>query len=207
MIPNVINDASILFIANGRPWTLAADHPKFNDVKALLVSGTDDADQLIKLTDVRVAVEAATGGQAVLTDDALYLNGEVLSPQWREKAAEQPDAMRVLLVNPGDVVRVEGDEDAPDGIYTVGEVDNKDVNRRVYVESEEDYFGFVANASIKEIIEKAENPPPQVWSEPEPEDGCGCSLEHEQCDNCGDDLDCGQTGLCDACELTGEDDE
>jgi hypothetical protein len=61
-------------------------------------------------------------------------------------------SMKVLIVNPGDRVRVQGDEDAPDGIYTVGEVDNNDVNKRVYVESEEDYFGFVANTAIVEII-------------------------------------------------------
>jgi hypothetical protein len=89
---------------------------------------------------------------AVLTEEALIFNGETLSNEWREKAAAAPDAMKVLLVNPGDRVRVEGDEDAPDGIYVVGEVDNADVDKRVYVESDEDYFGFIANTSIKEII-------------------------------------------------------
>jgi hypothetical protein len=103
-------------------------------------------------TDVRIAVDAATDGQAILTEDALIFKGEKLSNEWREKAAAAPDAMKVLLVNPGDKVRVQSDEDAPDGIYIVGEVDNKDVDKRVYVESDEDYFGFVANTSIKEII-------------------------------------------------------
>lgn len=152
MIPAVITDTSIMFFAKGRPWTLADDHPKFLDVKAALQSGTDDVESIIRLSDVRVAVEAATGGQAVLTEEALYLNGHELPSPWRHMAAEKPDAMKVLLVNPGDRVRVEGDEDAPDGIYTVGEVDNTDVNKRIYVESDEDYFGFVANTSFKEII-------------------------------------------------------
>lgn len=206
MIPNVINDASILFIANGRPWTLSADHPKFEDVKALLVSGTDDADTLIQLTDVRVAVDAATGGQAVLTDEALYLNGEEMPRAWYHQATSQPDSMKVLLVGTGDIVRVEGDEDAPDGIYKVGEVDNDDVQKRVYVESDEDYFGFVANASIKEIIEKG---PPMSVAEPElkedippyeaEDSGCSCNesdMDSEwewdpdqdayQCSGCGE---------------------
>jgi hypothetical protein len=152
MIPAVITDTSIMFFANGRPWTLASDHPKFGDVKALLASGSDDADRVIQLTDVRIAVDAATKGQAVLTEDALIFNGEELSSDWREKAAAAPDSMTVLLVNPGDRVRVEGDEDAPDGIYVVGEVDNTDVDKRVYVESDEDYFGFVKNTSVKEIL-------------------------------------------------------
>jgi len=152
MIPAVITDTSITFIARGRPWTLAVDHPKFGSVKALLQSGTDDVDSVVMLTDVRIAVDAATKGQAVLTEDSLMFNGEEMSSAWREKAAAAPDSMKVLLVSTGDRVRVEGDEDAPDGIYVVGEVDNADCNKRVYVESDEDYFGFVANTSIKEII-------------------------------------------------------
>ncbi|MCA1379474.1 hypothetical protein I6F34_01395 [Bradyrhizobium sp. BRP05] len=155
MIPSIITDTSITFIAQGRPWVLAADHPKFGDIKELLKSGTDNADQLVRLADVRVAVEAATEGAAVLSDDGLFLNGERLSQEWEAKAVAAPDSMKVLIVNPGDRVRVQGDEDAPDGVYTVGEVDNNDVNKRVYVESDEDYFGFVANTSIVEILKEA----------------------------------------------------
>src|ERR1700753_3820266 len=59
---------------------------------------------------VRIAVDFATEGMAVLTEEALIVNGETLSDEWREKAAAAPDAMKVLLVNPGDRVRVEGDE-------------------------------------------------------------------------------------------------
>ncbi|MEY9575813.1 hypothetical protein ABIE88_003389 [Bradyrhizobium diazoefficiens] len=155
MIPSIITDTSITFIAQGRPWALAFDHPKFSDIKSLLQSGTDDAVQLVRLADVRVAVDAATEGAAVLSDDGLFLNGEKLSEEWELKAMAAPDSMKVLIVSPGDRVRVQGDEDAPDGIYTVGEVDNNDANKRVYVESDEDYFGFVANTSIVEILKEA----------------------------------------------------
>jgi hypothetical protein len=152
MIPSVITDTSITFIARGRPWVLAADHAHFDKVKELLSSGSDDAEQAIQLTDVRVAVEEATNGAAVLTEEGLYLRGEQLPEAWASKAHAEPEAMKVLLVTPGDRVRVEGDEDAPDGIYVVGEVDNADTNKRVYVESDEDYFGFVKNTSVKEIL-------------------------------------------------------
>jgi hypothetical protein len=152
MIPSIITDTSITFIAKGRPWVLAADHPKFGDIKELLQSGTDDAERLCQLADVRVAIDAATEGAAVLSDDGLFLHGEKLSEEWEAKAVTAPDSMKVLIVSPGDRVRVQGDEDASDGIYTVGEVDNNDANKRVYVESDEDYFGFVSNLSIKEII-------------------------------------------------------
>ena len=155
MIPSIIADTSITFIAKGRPWVLAADHPKFGDIKELLRSGTDDAERLCQLADVRVAIDAATEGAAVLSDDGLFLHGEKLSEEWEAKAVTAPDSMKVLIVSPGDRVRVQGDEDAPDGIYTVGEVDNNDVNKRVYVESDEDYFGFVANTSIVEILKEA----------------------------------------------------
>jgi hypothetical protein len=76
MIPAVITDTSIMFFAKGRPWTLASDHPKFGDVKALLFSGADDVDLAIQLTDVRIAVDFATEGVAVLTEETLIFNGE-----------------------------------------------------------------------------------------------------------------------------------
>lgn len=152
MIASVVTDTSIFFIARGRPWTLAADHPAFKDVKERLAAGSVDEDELVRMTDVRVAVTDATEGRAVLSEDGLFLDGEQLAPAWQAKATEQPAAMRVLIVNPGDRVRVEGDEDAPDGEYTVGDVDNDDVDKRVMVESEEGFLGFVANTSIKEIL-------------------------------------------------------
>lgn len=156
MIPAVITDTSIMFFARSRSWTLADDHPKFADVKALLASGTDDVDTLIQLVDIRVAVEVATEGHAVLTEDALLLDGEELPREWREKASVAPDSLKVLIVSAGDRVRVEGDEDAPDGVYIVGDVDNNDADRRIMVEDEagEGYFGYVANTSIKEIIKE-----------------------------------------------------
>jgi hypothetical protein len=152
MIPRIITDTAITFVAKGQAWVMAVDHPAFEEVKRLLIEGTEDADQLVRLSDVRVAVNDVTQGQAILSEDGLFLNGVQLPEEWATKAAQQPEATRVLLVSPGDTVRVEGDEDAPDGIYTVGEVDDSDVNKRVYLESEDDFFGFVDNTSIKEII-------------------------------------------------------
>lgn len=187
MIPSIVTDTSITFMAKGRPFVLAGDHPKFKEVKDLLASGTDDVDQVIQLTDVRVAVEVATNGAAVLSEDGLFLNGEQLPSVWHEKAQAAPDSMKVLLVNPGDRVRVEGDEDAPDGIYTVGDVDNADADKRIYVEpvdNDTDYFGFVANTSIKEIIGTQE---------------CSCDMEHFDCEECSATLECGQAGRCEEC--------
>jgi hypothetical protein len=154
MIASVITDTSIFFIAKGRPWTLAADHPAFSQVKARLTDGCDDEDEIVRLTDVRVAVNDATEGRAILSEDALFLDGEQLPPAWHAKATSEPGAMRVLIVIPGDRVRVEGDEDAPDGEYTVGDVDNDDADKRVMVESDDGFLGFVANSSIKEIIKE-----------------------------------------------------
>lgn len=104
------------------------------------------------MVDVRIAVQESSDGKVVLNEDGAYLEGVELPKPWQSALAQYPQSARVLLVSPGDRVRVEGDEDAPDGIYVVGECDDGDVEKRVYVESEEDYFGFVANTSIKEII-------------------------------------------------------
>lgn len=155
MIPRIVSDASIIFVARGQTWTLAADHPHFTEVRTLLLADEEDADKLVRLADIRVAVADATGGHAVLSEEGLFVDGEAMPEAWHRRACEAPDSTRVLIVRPGDRVRVEGDDDAPDGIYTVGDVDNDDVNKRVYVESEDDYFGFVANTSVTEILQEA----------------------------------------------------
>lgn len=152
MIPSVVSDTSIIFVAKGRPWTLGADHPAFEQVKKLLGEGYSDEAALTGMVDVRVAVDEATEGRAVLTEDGLTFDGEVLSAELAAEAAARPQSMKVLLVKPGDRVRVEGDDEAPDGVYTVGELDEGDARKRVYVESDEDFFGFVSNTSIKEIL-------------------------------------------------------
>jgi hypothetical protein len=154
MIPSIVTDTSITFIARGQAFTLAADHVNFDKVRGLLALGTDDADALIHLTDIRMAVADATAGAVQLTEEGAYMNGEALAPEWAELAANAPYAMKVLTVQPGDKVLVQGDEDAPDGIYIVGAADTDDAKQCVYVESGDDegFFGFIQNVSIKEII-------------------------------------------------------
>src|SRR3954466_5976024 len=105
MIRSVITDTSIFFIAKGRPWTLAVDHPAFDQVKSRLTAGCDDEDKIVRLTDVRVAVNDATEGRAVLSEDGVFLDGEQLTSQWLYKAAANPDYMCALSVNPGVTIR------------------------------------------------------------------------------------------------------
>jgi hypothetical protein len=117
-----------------------------------LTDGSDDEEELVRLTDVRVAVDHVTEGRAVLSEEGLFLDGEQLPPAWYAKASAEPEQMKVLIVSPGDRVRIEGDEDAPDGGYTVGDFDRDDLDKTVMIESDEGFLGFVANTSIKEII-------------------------------------------------------
>lgn len=154
MIPHIITDTSITFIARARPWVLASDHPHFTDVRDLLRSNTDNAEELVRLSDVRENVAGVTEGRAMLSEEGVFLDGEKIDDAWAAKAAADPDSLKVLVVVAGDKVRIEGDEDAPDGIYIVGAVDNEDVDKRIYVEDEAgiDFFGYVPNESIKAII-------------------------------------------------------
>lgn len=152
MIPRIITDCSITFFARGKRFLLAGDHPNFETVKQLLTSGHEDEDQLVRLTDVRIAVSDATNGAAELVDGDLVLNGEKMCHDWFLKAVASPSETKILLIKPGDTVLVEGDEEAPDGEYTVGDVDDDDVDKRIFIESEDGFLGFVPNASIKSIV-------------------------------------------------------
>jgi hypothetical protein len=156
MIPNIITDTSITFIARGLPRVLTMDHPKFTEIKEMLTSGSDDVETILALSDPRVAVEQNTDGAVTLNEEGMFLGDEKLPETWEQRAVMSPASLKILTANAGDRVRVEGDDDAPDGIYTIGEVDNQDCDKRVYVESDVDYFGFVANTSIKEILKCAE---------------------------------------------------
>jgi hypothetical protein len=152
MIPHITNAGSITFFAYGVPYVIAHDHPNFATVRELLASGSDDEDLAVRLADVTVAVKEATDGRGELTEEGLIIDGTMMPAAWNRVAVETPEETRVLLVSVGDLVRVEGDEDAPDGVYTVGDVDNDDTSKRVMVESDEGFFGFVANAAIKEVV-------------------------------------------------------
>lgn len=154
MIPHIITDTSITFIARSRPWVLASDHPHFTDVRDLLRSEADNAEELVRLADVRENVAGVTEGRATLSEEGIFLDGHKIDDAWAERAAANPDSLKVLVVVTGDKVRIAGDEDAPDGVYIVGAVDAEDVDKRIYVEDEAgvDFFGYVPNESIKEII-------------------------------------------------------
>jgi hypothetical protein len=159
VIPSIVTDTSITFVARGRPFSLANDHANFHKVRQLLEAGTDDVDSLVHLVDIRCAVADVTGGEANLTEEGLFMNGKALSAGWAEKAVSNPESLRVLKVKSGDRIRVEGDEDAPDGIYVVGSCDDDDEDQRVYVEEEgsaDGFFGFIQNTSVKEVLGRTE---------------------------------------------------
>jgi len=152
MIPRVINAGSIMFVALRKQKIVASDHPNFDAIREYLISGGDDERHLLSLADVTFAVQESSEGLVRLNENGIYFDGNRISDEWAEKAVQDPKSLRVFTISVGDRVRVEGDEDAPDGVYVVGDVDNTDTGKRIYVESEEDYFGFVSNESIKEII-------------------------------------------------------
>lgn len=151
MIPFTISGRSVSFFA-GCFFTVFEDHPYYDKIMEMLRSGVDDADELAKIADVQYAVEQATAGHVKVTEGELVVDGEVMPAVWHDAAIANPESTRFLLIKPGQQIRVEGDEEAPDGVYTVSAVDNEDVAKRIYIETDEGFFGFVANDAIKEVI-------------------------------------------------------
>jgi hypothetical protein len=154
MIPHIVTDTSITFFARNQPWFLAQDHPSFGEVKNLLLEGTDDGEALVRKTDVRELVDGLTEGRACLSENGIVFDGLELDETWSAQVQANPGIVKVLVVKEGDRVRIEDDEDAEDGIYIVGAVDAGDSLMRIFVEDEAKvgFFGYVSNASIKEIL-------------------------------------------------------
>lgn len=150
-VPHMISSGGISFMARGRMWSVAPDNPNYPVLKNLIESGCMDEPQLIGLTSVYEAIITRGEGRLALVTEGLTLDGEVLPHAWFSVLATQSDLLPVLLARVGDRVTVAGDEDAPDGVYEVSGVDNADPNNRIYLETEEGFFGYVKSSSIKGV--------------------------------------------------------
>lgn len=158
MFPHVITGNTIMFMIAGDVFNVSDDHPYFHEILAMLNGGVDTdaaADQLRSMADKREAVSIASGGSVKLgADGAVLVDGEAMPEAWTEAITADPKLATILTVKIGDQVRIEGDEDAPDGVYTVADLDNDDTGKRLYVESDEEgFFGFVDNAAFKGVVQ------------------------------------------------------
>lgn len=159
MFPHVITGNSIMFMVDGDVFNVSDDHPLFAEIHDVLTNEQhwqgDVANRLRAMADKREAVSIVSDGMVRLADDgSVLLNGEAVPEAWNSVVAADPAQAAILTIKVGDQVRIEGDEDAPDGVYTVADLDNEDTGKRLYVESDEEgYFGFVNNTAFKGLVQ------------------------------------------------------
>lgn len=161
MIPHVINDAGLTFIARGRPHVVSREHIAFDQIKAALMAGTATPDDISDLRDPLEALFRKSGGRFCMEYGEFCFDGEPLSQSWVELLENSPslDHIRILEIREGSRIRVEGDDDCPDGTYTVAGIDPNDVWSRAYVEDDEvGFYGYPKNSSIKEVIHGQHEP-------------------------------------------------
>jgi hypothetical protein len=152
MIPRIITDTNITFFARGAVWTVNDDDLAFDAILDMLNNGCEDEEALIARLDPWSEVKRLGGGRMEVVANRLFRDGMRLPHSWTYRLRQHPELAVSLLARVDDTVRVEGDEDCPDGLYTVVGVDDHDTERRVYLETEDGFFGFVANTSIKEVV-------------------------------------------------------
>jgi hypothetical protein len=150
-VPHMIGSGGVTFMARGRTWSVAPDNPNYETLTNLITSGCMDESRLIGMTSTYEAIITQGAGRLALVEGGLALDGELLPMAWFTALARQADLVPVLLARVGDKVTVQGDEDAPDGVYAVAGVDNADPTSRIYLETEEGFFGYVKSNAIKGV--------------------------------------------------------
>ena len=150
-VPHVLNAGSLIFIAQGKTWSVGSDNPNFALLIRLIQEGIMDEDRLVSLTSTKQLVLQVGGDRLKVENGTLLLDGVAMPNAWYRILFDKPDLAHVLLIRKGDSVRIEGDEDAPDGTYAVSDLDDTDPDQRVYIEGDT-FFGFPKTSSIKEII-------------------------------------------------------
>jgi hypothetical protein len=120
-------------------------------MKTLMRTGILDEARYILLADPSLLDLSGTGGRLVLEGGQLVLDGKVLDRKWTRSILDNPLLIQVLLAKVGDRVVVQGDEDAPDGEYPVMAIDETDLLQRIYLETEDGFFGYVKSSAIREV--------------------------------------------------------
>lgn len=92
MVPYNMTTANIVFFANGRPYSLGADHPNFRTVQEKLLDGCDDLVELIRLADIPTAINRASHGTITVVGNTVAYRGEELHNIWTDKLLAFMDA-------------------------------------------------------------------------------------------------------------------
>jgi hypothetical protein len=124
MIRFHISGRSLMFVAKGKPWNVAIDHPRFGDIKReleLLRDGQSELseDELIALADDTTTLAAASGGLLTFDEGVILVNGEPFDHPWvdiiltmrkedapAERITTLTKALNSLLRNPREEMRM-----------------------------------------------------------------------------------------------------
>jgi hypothetical protein len=150
-VPHKISDERVQFYLRGKIYEIEASNPNFEIMKTLMRTGILDEARYILLADPSLLDLSGTGGRLVLEGGQLVLDGKVLDRKWTRSILDNPLLIQVLLAKVGDRVVVQGDEDAPDGEYPVMAIDETDLLQRIYLETEDGFFGYVKSSAIREV--------------------------------------------------------
>ena len=152
MIPHSITDTGLVFIARGRTYPITRDNHAFETIRKILLDGSATEDVLIRGVDICRTMLEVSGGRVTTQDDHVRLDGVILPGVWCRQVIDDPTMARLLIIEVGQKIRIESDEDAPDGVYEVKGIDPVDVERRFYLEEDDGFFGYISNSSVKEIV-------------------------------------------------------
>lgn len=85
MIPFNIADNNLVFIGNGRPYNVAADHQNFVAIRDALLSASHSLDELISLADIPTAIHMTSGGKISIVNGEVFYKDNPLHNVWTEK--------------------------------------------------------------------------------------------------------------------------
>jgi hypothetical protein len=131
-----ISDLSIAFFAKGRPYNVPSDHPSFYEIKGRLLNQVLDAEPLIELADIKVALQNADKGKLLqFVGDMLCYGDTPLNGVWVEKLM---------------AFRAEGLDFEPvfKGLQSLLENPTPDARERFPIFAERNKFGFFADGRV-----------------------------------------------------------
>lgn len=99
MIPCTLSDHSAIFFAGGKQYTIAVDHPNFDDILAAIV--IEDVNKVLSLVDLKKTFIKKTFGKVIIdSDDRVWVNGREVSYYLAERILKNSEKYSEKLIEP-----------------------------------------------------------------------------------------------------------